>query len=400
MRRPSRNSGVFGRLLERWREGRRAWAGFQAFQALPKAKKTIVFYAETAGDWAYLGPITDALDRMGRPWTAVCSDPKDPVLARPDSFYVGFAMPRTALFRNIDAMCFVMTLPDLETFQLKRSVHPVHYAYVFHSIASMHRVYREHAVDAYDTVLCVGPHHEREIRKTEEVYGLKPKQLVPHGYGRLDTLMHDVEAFRTAHPGADEVPGDPIRVLVAPTWGECSLVDHGLEGLLEALLRAGFKTTLRLHTMTKRHKPELAPGLLKRFGPAGLSIDPDINTTQALVESDIMISEWSGSPLEYAFALLKPVVFVDTPPKVHNPEFGKLGLPCLEEDIRGQLGEIVPEGNWETLPTVIRNLVGHRADWMERLAKVRDETVYNVGHSGEAGAEAIVRIVDAAGKQR
>ncbi|MBR4188769.1 MAG: hypothetical protein IKQ55_02280 [Kiritimatiellae bacterium] len=389
---------MFGRLIQQWKDGRRAWAGFQAFNALPRSRRKIVFYAETAADWAYLGPTAAALEKMGRGWAAVCSDPRDPALARDNAFYVGFGMPRTALFRNIDADAFVMTLPDIETFQLKRSVNPVHYFYIFHSIASMHRVYREHAMDGYDTILCVGPHHEREIRKTEEVYGLEPKRLLKHGYSRLDTLMHDVAAFREAHPGADEVPGNPLRVLVAPTWGECSLVEHGLEGLLDALLRAGFQTTLRLHTMTKRHKPGLVPELMRRFGAAGLAIDPDINTTQALVESDIMVSEWSGSPLEYAFALLKPVIFVDTPPKVHNPAFGKLGLPCLEEEIRGLIGEIVPEGRWETLPDTVRRLVAARPEWKDRIAAVRDATVYNLGRSGEAGAEGIVRTLGELGK--
>lgn len=389
---------MFGRLIQQWKDGRRAWDGFQSFNALPRSRRKIVFYAETAADWAYLGPTAEALERMGRNWVAVCSDPADPVLARPNAFYVGFNMPRTALFRNIDADAFVMTLPDIETFQLKRSIKPVHYFYVFHSIASMHRVYREHALDGYDSILCVGPHHEREIRKTEEVYGLKPKRLLKHGYSRLDTLMHDVAAFCMTHPGADTVPGDPLRVLVAPTWGDCSLVDHGLEEMLDELLAAGFRTTLRLHTMTKRHRPDLAPGLVKRFGARGLVIDPDINTTQALVESDIMISEWSGSPLEYAFALLKPVIFVDTPPKVNNPDFWKLGLPCLEEEIRSQIGEIIPEGSWKILPGTVQRLVAARGEWKERLERVRDATVYNVGRSGEAGAGEIVHTLEKLGK--
>lgn len=383
------------RLLQGWKDGRRAWAGLQRFNALPAARKTFVFYAETAGDWAYLGPVAAALEEKGHPYVAVCSDPNDPALARPTSCYVGFGTPRTVLFRTIEARNFIMTLPDLETFHLKRSMHPVHYFYIFHSIASTHRVYREHAFDAYDTILCVGPHHEREIRRTEEVYGLPPKRLVPHGYGRLDTLMHDLAACKASAPSDD----GRLRVLVAPTWGDCSLVAHGLEDLLDELLRAGFRTTLRLHTMTKRHHPGLAPHLASRFGAAGLSIDPDINTTQALLDSDIMISEWSGSPLEYAFALLRPVIFVDTPPKVHNPEFGRLGLPCLEEDIRSKLGEIVPEGNWAALPAVIRRLVAQRAEWREPLARVRDETVYHAGHSGVAGAEVLLRAMEAEEKK-
>ncbi len=378
---------MLGHLIDAWKEMRRAWAGLRRFQQLPRETKRFVFYAESRADWAFLEPVAEALKRRGNEVVRVVSDPTDPVLEQPYAFFVGMGTPRTILFRSIEADAFIMTLSDLNSYHLKRSAHPVHYFYIFHSIASTHRVYRKHAFDAYDTILCVGPHHVEEIRKTEEVYGLKPKKLLKHGYGRLDTLMHDM----ARQAGAQRKSGGATRVLVAPTWGPSSLVEHGLEGMLELLLKQGYEVTMRVHPMTQRHEPDLAHALAKRLANVGsLRIDPHVDTTQALLDADIMISEWSGAPLEYAFARLRPVIFIDTPPKVNNSEFGRIGLPCLEEDIRGQIGHITLPGHWEEIPKRIDELLRESDAWKDRIREVRDKTVYNVGSSGEVGADFLV----------
>ena len=393
---------MFDGLRKAWREFRAASAGYQAFGKLTLKQKHIVFYAESEADWAYLGPVLASLEERGHEVVRVCSDPSDPMLKHPRSYYVGSGSARTALFRTIQADAFVMTLTDLETFHLKRSVHPVHYFYIFHSIASTHRTYREHAFDAYDTILCVGPHHEREVRRTEEVYGLKPKRLAPHGYGRLDTLLADLaKAGETAATeGAQRDTGDaPPHVLLAPTWGDCSLVNHGIERLLEELLRAGFKVTLRFHPMTRRHFPQLADELYQQYSGLGkLQVDPRIDTTSSLLDADIMISEWSGAPLDYAFARLRPVIFMDTPPKIHNPAHGRLELPYLEEDIRTKIGELVSMDEIAEVPRKVRELLADAPRWAERIREIREQTVYHVGESGRAGADAILDTL--AGGQR
>jgi len=49
-------------------------------------------------------------------------------------------------------------------------------------MVSTHRVYREHAFDAYETIFCLGEHHIKEIRKTEQVYNLSKKILLNINY--------------------------------------------------------------------------------------------------------------------------------------------------------------------------------------------------------------------------
>jgi hypothetical protein len=376
---------MFDELRRKWREGRESWAGLRAFQSLDAGARRIVFYAETSADWAHLGPIADALVHQGVRVVRLTSDRNDRVLQSAGAYWVGSGSARTILFRTIEADAFVMTLPDLEQFHLKRSTHRVHYFYVFHSIASTHRVYREHAFDAYDTILCVGPHHLTEIRRAEEVYGLPPKRLVEHGYGRLDTLIADLGA-KEVEPAHDGV----TRVLLAPSWGESSLVRYGLEPVIEVLLAAGFEVSLRLHPMTVRHQPRLAGELVDRYRGGRFRFDPDVSTTEALLAADVMISEWSGAALEYAFARQRPVIFTDTPPKIHNPHHEWIGLPALEADIRERIGRLVAPGKIAGLPLVVSELVRDASSWHERIGAIRDQTVFNVGHSGEAGAAQIL----------
>ena len=141
-----------------------------------------------------------------RPISYLTSDPADPGLAIADprfrAFNIGSGTARTILFARMDCRHFVMTLPDLGNLWLKRSVHPVHYIYLFHSMNSTHTSYRTGAFDQFDTILCVGPHHVNEIRATEAAYGLPAKELVEHGSAKLDALLAEIgDRGATAAPG-------------------------------------------------------------------------------------------------------------------------------------------------------------------------------------------------------
>lgn len=375
-----------------------AWSSLRDFNRLPRDERDIVFYAESAADWTHLGPIVQELtDGLGRPVCYVTSGRNDPALGlahpRLRTFYVGDGTTRTTFFRLLEAGVMVMTLPDLETFHLKRSVHPVHYAYVFHSMVSTHTIYRKGAFDAYDTILCVGPHHVAEIRRTEEVHGLRPKELVEHGYGRLDLIL----AERTARDPVSSGPGPGRRLVLAPSWGESSFIEASFgPDLVDLLLVNGHEVVLRLHPMTVRHHPRLADQLTSRFGSRGLRIETDMREQASLHESELMLGDWSGAALEYAFGLERPVLFVDTPPKVNNPEHDRIGLVGIESSLREEIGAVVDPGDLRSALTLIEALCADPDAYRERLREARDRTVYNVGRSASVGAAHVARLTDGA----
>jgi len=375
-------------ILARWRDSRRAWREMQEFKVSPVDERQVVFYAESAADWAYLAPVSSELERQGVRVAKITSDSRDSVLKSPGAFYVGAGFARTALFKTISARAIVMTLPDLETYYLKRSVNPAHYFYVFHSIFSTHCVYQEHAFDAYDTVLCVGPHHFTEIRQTEASYGLKPKRLREHGYGRLDALLRDLGGRTSGDSGTP-------NVLLAPSWGECSIVAHCLDPLIRSLLQARMTVTVRLHPMTRRYEPDLSDRLMTNYASSGLfQFDPHITATESLLAADVMITDWSGASMDYAFARERPVIFIDTPVKVKNRNYTRIAAQPLEIAIREKIGRVVRLDEIGKVPVIVQELVATAPQWAAQIRKIRDESVVHVGRSGEAGAGVILETLN------
>jgi len=82
-----------------------------------------------------------------------------------------------------------MSLLDLETFNIKKSKSaPVHYVFLPHNMVSTYMDFRKGAHDHFDTIFCVGPHHVKELREAERLYGLPARNLVENGYVRLETI--------------------------------------------------------------------------------------------------------------------------------------------------------------------------------------------------------------------
>ena len=191
------------------------WRAFFRFRGLPPEEKSIVFYAEDASSWRFLEPIiTHLTSTLGKSICYITSSHVDPILERQDericSFCIGFGTARTVFFLSLKADVMVMTMPDLGTYQIKRSNNPVKYLYVYHSINSTHMAYRRGSFDNYDQILCVGPHHTKEIRATEEFYGLKPKILLEGGYTILDSIIESAQDIELAQYDG------PKRILIAP----------------------------------------------------------------------------------------------------------------------------------------------------------------------------------------
>ncbi len=385
--------GGFGR--QTWR----AWRDLHQFRRLDPEDHDIVFYVENPADWLHFEAIiTELTGALRRGVTYLTSCPGDPLLdSHPDclrTFYVGAGLARIVAFMYLRANVLVMTTPDLGTLELKRSrVDDVHYVYLFHSMVSTHMSYRETAFDHFDSILCVGPHHVREIRRREELYGLKPKQLVEHGYGRLDRL-HQI--MLEADSQGSNASSSGARILIAPSWGRQGLLETIGEVVVEALLQdSTHHVTVRPHPRTRTLSPRAIEALERRFG--GISrfeLETDVAGSDSLVQSHIMVTDWSGAGLEFALAFQRPVLFVDLPRKVNNPAYERLGLEPIEVALREQLGEVLSVQELDSLPRVIAGMLRHRDSYVDSICGARNSTVFNLGRSGRAAAEYLVDLVE------
>lgn len=367
----------------------------EEFEALPRSLRRIVFYSEGAADWPHLSElVTTLINEFRFPIVYLTSDPGDlglrlrSPLLRP--FVIGNSGVRANLFCKLEADVMVLTTPDLGNLSLKRSPNCGHYVYVFHSPVSTHMIYRPNAFDNYDTIFSVGPHHDAEIRRHEELVGCTSKKIVPFGYSRLDTIMRSGPVTRSSAAGESQ----PLTVVVAPSWGPYGVFETVGVEVVQALLDAGFRVIARPHPRTRYLTPKVIEKLKERFDrQTRFTLDEDIAGSEALHGADVLVSDWSGAALDYAFGRLKPVVFIDTPAKVNNPGFQDLNIEPIEVSIRSKIGRVVPLEDIDKLPQVISETCEKTQASVAGISDAREQAIYNLGESGRAGATHLLTMI-------
>jgi YidC/Oxa1 family membrane protein insertase len=118
-------------------------------------------------------------------------------------------------------------------------------------------------------------------------------------------------------------------------------------------------------------------------------LDTDIAARDSLHRADVMVSDWSGAALEFAFGLERPVVYVDVPRKVNNPEYERVGIEPFEASVRERIGALCAPDALAALPDLVRRVCSQREAMRAQIRATRDECVYNVGTSGAAAADYI-----------
>jgi YidC/Oxa1 family membrane protein insertase len=362
------------------------------FENLDQSEKQIVFYSENQDSMFIFKSLIEELINQDITICYVTSSKDDPNLKSSNekikTFCIGEGIMRTKFFLNLKADILIMTMPDLGTSYVKRSkVYPVHYVFMFHAIASTHLVYKKNAFDNYDSILCVGNFQIDEIRSREKLYKLDAKNLIETGYSHLDNLMKKYSTNK-------QIPiNDPIQVLIAPSWSDDGLFETAIEKNISILLDSGFKVTLRPHPMTQKKSEKKINFLNQKFSSnSNFILEKNIPNFDSFMKSDIMITDWSGAAIEYAFTLERPVLFIDVPKKIHNPDYEKLPEIPLEISIRDKIGEIISLSDIQLLPEKIQILCQNPDIIKGKIQKIRGELISNLGNSSKLEVEYILKL--------
>jgi YidC/Oxa1 family membrane protein insertase len=371
----------------------------EKFNELDLDERSIVFYSESSVIlYPYVEEIIRELHNSDQKVCYLTSSKDDPILKNKNEnvrvFYIGDSeLEKMNFFLRLKAKMLIMTMPDLGAYHIKRSkVFPVHYVYVFHTIASTHMVFQKSAFDQFDSMFCVGPYQIQELRATEQLYNLKQKNLVECGSGLIDKLIRS----RSLLPQQQNFlsKNNKKNILIAPSWGKQNLLESiGIE-LVKILLDAGYNVTVRPHPMTIKKSPKIIKQILEKFekNPDFL-LDTNTSSFEQLFSSYALITDWSGIGYEYAFVCERPVIYVDVPKKDYNKEYEKIGLVPFEISIRDKIGEIIAVQNIETIPERIEFLYGPSNNFENKIQKIRNDSIFNIGESGKVTANEIIRII-------
>ncbi len=364
--------------------------------------KHLVFYSESGGFYKYYkGIIEYLLQYTSLTIHYVTSDPKDPIFALSEkepairAYYIGEKRLIT-LMMKLEADIVVMTMPDLENYHIKRSYvrKDIEYIYIPHGMDSLNLTMRTHSMDHYDTVFCVGKHQKEEIVKTEELYQSPKKNLVEWGYTLLDEMCADYE-----HLPKEE--HDRKHILIAPSWQPDNIVDSCLTEILDALAGKGYQVTVRPHPQHVRHKKEKMESLKQRYAEnPDIEIQTDFSSNSTVFEADLMITDWSGIAYEYAYTTKKPVLFINTPMKVMNPEYDRIDTVPLNILLRDEIGCSLNLDQLDRLAETVDTLLGEKDSYAVKIGAFVNAYVYNPGSSARVGARYIIAQLQEKVRQR
>jgi YidC/Oxa1 family membrane protein insertase len=368
------------------------------FESLELREHQIVFYSENKNSlFIFESLINELTNNHDYNICYVTSDKDAPVFdisnKKIKSFCIGEGIARTKFFLNLKAKILITTMPDLETFYIKRSkIYPVHYAYFFHAMVSTHLVYRKNAFDHFDSIFCVGEYQINEIRNAEKIYNLKPKNLIRCGYSHLDNLM---KKYEIKYDKIKKMKRNQTQILLAPSWGKNGLFETVIEDLIDILLSSEYRVVLRPHPMTLKLSQKKVVNIEKKFSNSpNFKLESDLSNFDSFLFSHVMISDWSGVALEFAFAFEKPILYIDVPKKIQNPDYKDIPEIPIEVRIREKIGKIVLPSEIKNVPKEIENLIQKSLETKGEIIKIRDNEIFNIGSSDKKAAEYIIKLLD------
>ncbi len=372
-------------------------ADYKRFLSGPKKK--IVFYSEKNGFYKYYkNIIEEIIRRTNIVIHYITSDPKDEVFTMESEqfkpYYIG-ENKLIVLMMKLETDIMVMTTPDLENFHLKRSYikKDIEYIYVPHDVNSSNLTFHKNALDHFDTIFTSGPKNKEELAEREEKFQLPKKNLVEWGSSVIDNMI-------SAYEKMDAQENEKKTVLIAPSWQKDNILDSCIEEILDNLKGCGYQVIVRPHPQYVRHFEEKINALIQKYQPEGIEIQKDFSSNKTVYTADVLLTDWSSIAFEYAFATLKPVLFINTPMKVVNPDYQELSSVPIDIELRDKVGVSLELSEVSTVKDAVAALLQESRFSKESMAKMRDYYIYNVGKSGLVGAKYIIeRLMEKTGQK-
>ncbi len=359
-------------------------------------RKRVVFYSEKNGFYKYYKNIIEEIIRRTNIVVHyITSDPLDEVFSLESEqfkpYYIG-ENRLIVLMMKLETDICVMTTPDLENFQLKRSYvkKDIEYIYVPHDVNSANLSFHKDALDHFDTIYTSGPKNRAEIAEREQKYGLPLKTLVEWGSSVIDDMTASYNKM-LVEENMQTDDSHKKTILIAPSWQKDNILDSCIERMLDKLVKTDYHIIVRPHPQYVRHFESKIDALAAKYSTYDVVFQKDFSSNKTVYMADLLVTDWSSIAFEYAFSTLKPVLFIDTPMKILNPDYQELKTVPIDIELRNVIGiSINLEDAGDRIAPAVDKLLGDAEFSSDSLQKLKEQYIYNIGTSGKVGAKYII----------
>ena len=368
------------------------------------ANKHLVFYSESSGFYKYYkGIIEYILENTNITIHYITSDCNDQIfeIAKTEKqikpYYIEEKKLIT-LMMKMDADVVVMTMPDIDNYHIKRSYVNKDTVYVFipHCIDSQNMTMRKGSMDNYDVVFCCGEHQRAEVEANNKIVKTKNKKIVSWGYSLLDDMIKDYKKSKKKSSSEKKTK----TVMIAPSWQKDNIIDLCLDKILKSLEGKKYNVIVRPHPQQVRHMKDTFEKMKEKYDGTNIEMQTDFSKTSSVFEADVLIGDWSSIGFEYAFTTERPVISIDTPMKIMNPDYQKIDVPPINIWGREEIGEIIKLKDVKNIDKVVDKFLKNPEKYRKKIIALREKSIYNLGSSAEVGALEIITLVQNKIKER
>jgi YidC/Oxa1 family membrane protein insertase len=388
---------MLGNLINQAKDTAFEFSELERLMALDKNSRRLVFYGEGEIQYRYYEDYIEYL--LAHSDYDICyitSQRNDPVFKgtapRIKPFYIKNLL--NTAFSRLDSKVLVIANPDLHNGPIKRAPAPVHHVYAYRGIASTHQAYRLGAFDHFDSLLTIQQYQVDEVRRTEEIYKLKPKHLPIVGYPLTERIWREHQKYEQKNIGRTKEK--PI-CLLAPTWDPAdrsSVLDVCYEELIENLGISDFEVWLRPHPEYVKRFPDRMAKIEKACAKTK-NVTPklEFGSMYCLHEADILVTDYSTISMDYALGTERPVIFINTPMRVDNPEVGRLGIEAIENIYRSKIGKELALSQLSQLDRALKESFDDRQTFKKNVPLLRTELIANWQRAAEVGGDYILGLL-------
>lgn len=356
--------------------------------------KKIVFYSEKNGFYKYYkNIIEEIIKRTNIVIHYITSDPEDEVFTMESDqfkpYYIG-ENRMIVLMMKMETQIMVMTTPDLNNYQLKRSYvkKDIEYIYVPHDVNSSNLTFHKNALDSFDTIFSSGPKNKQEIREREEKFNIPKKQILEWGSSVIDNMT---VSYNQMVANEEKATNGKKTVLIAPSWQKDNILDSCIESMLEQLVHTDYHIIVRPHPQYVRHFEGKIDALAEKYKSYDVEFQKDFSSNKTVYMADLLITDWSSIAFEYSFSTRKPVLFINTPMKIVNENYKELETVPIDIELRNRIGVSLDlDVIEEKMNCAVNTLLFDKQFAPDAIEKLKQEYIYNPMESGKVGAKYII----------
>ena len=354
-------------------------------------KARIIIYGEDKRYYNVFNPIIEELIKLEIPVIYYSSSEDDPIFEIKNDLlhteFIGVGNKAYAKLNFIEADICLMTTPNLDVFQLKRSKGVKKYIHITHSSAET-STYCLYSLDFFDTVFLNGEHQIRDIRELERKRNTIVKDLYVVGSPYLDELSK-LKTAVSEELKEKYKDNNKKTVLLAPSWGMNCIFRRFGERLIDNIVNSDYNVIIRPHPQSVISDKDVLDKFKERYKDKK-NVEWDFNRLNiySLARADIMISDFSGVIFDYTFLFEKPVI-------IPSFVFDKRGTDAIEIDEEVWTFETLPkisfkldENNFSNISDIILDAINNDT-LKNNIIKAKEEAYMYPGESAKRSADYI-----------